>query len=52
MENNGIKSFVIEIPGEDGGRFVAVVTQVWNVLEYWPKKKAALFEEAGNMIVG
>jgi hypothetical protein len=36
---------VIEIPGDGGGRFVAVAIQVWNMLEYWPKKKAALFEE-------
>jgi len=39
------KGVVIEIPGEDGGRFVAVAMQVWNILEYWPRKKAALFEE-------
>ncbi|WP_319578344.1 hypothetical protein [uncultured Methanospirillum sp.] len=36
---------VIEIPGEGGGRFVTVAMQVWNMLEKWPKKKAALFEE-------
>ncbi|WP_319579490.1 hypothetical protein [uncultured Methanospirillum sp.] len=36
---------VIEIPGDGGGRFVAVAMQVWNMLEYWPRKKAALFED-------
>ncbi|PWR70024.1 hypothetical protein [Methanospirillum lacunae] len=36
---------VFDIPGKEGGRFVAVAMQVWNMLEYWPKKKAALFEE-------
>jgi hypothetical protein len=40
---------VIEIPGEEGGRFVAVAMQVWNMLGYWPKKKAALFEEVGRI---
>jgi hypothetical protein len=39
----------IEIPGEEGGRFVAVAMQVWNMLEKWPKKKAALFEEVGRI---
>ncbi|MDD1723501.1 MAG: hypothetical protein LUQ07_00060 [Methanospirillum sp.] len=37
--------FVIEIPSEDGGRFVAVSRQVWNMLHSWPVKKAAVFEE-------
>jgi hypothetical protein len=36
---------VFEIPGEERGRFVAVAMQVWNMLEKWPGKKAALFEE-------
>ena len=36
---------VFEIPGEERGKFVAVAMQVWNMLEYWPRKKAALFEE-------
>jgi len=39
---------VFEIPGEERGRFVAVAMQVWNMLEYWPRKKAALFEEMGG----
>jgi hypothetical protein len=39
------RGVVIEIPGEGGGRFVAVAMQVWNMLDNWPKKKAALFEE-------
>jgi len=34
---------VIEIPGEDGGRFIAVAKQVWNMLDDWPKKKSALY---------
>ncbi len=36
---------VFDIPGEERGRFVAVAMQVWNMLEKWPRKKAALFEE-------
>jgi len=40
---------VIEIPGEDGGRFIAVAKQVWNILDDWPKKKSALFEEINRI---
>ena len=36
---------VFGIPGEERGRFVAVAMQVWNMVEKWPRKKAALFEE-------
>ncbi len=35
--------FVLTIPAV--GTFVAVVRQVWNMREKWPRKKAALFEE-------
>jgi hypothetical protein len=27
-----------------GGRFIAVAKQVWNMLDYWPKKKLALLK--------
>lgn len=36
---------VLDIPGEERGRFVAVEMQVWNMLQKWPRKKAAFFEE-------
>ena len=38
--------FVLTFPTV--GTFVAVVRQVWNMLEKWPRKKAALFEEVGG----
>ncbi|PWR74204.1 hypothetical protein DK846_03380 [Methanospirillum lacunae] len=39
---------VFKIPGEERTQFIAVAMQVWNMLEYWPRKKAALFEEVGG----
>ncbi|WP_181391837.1 hypothetical protein [Methanospirillum lacunae] len=36
---------VFDTPGKEGGRFEVDVIQVWHMLEYWPKKKAALFVE-------
>jgi len=35
------KEVVIEVPGGEGGRFVAALMQAWNMLEYWHRKKAA-----------
>jgi hypothetical protein len=39
------KGFVMVVPSESGGQFVAIAQQVRNLLDRWPKKKAAVFED-------
>ncbi|MDD1728526.1 MAG: hypothetical protein LUQ50_05600 [Methanospirillum sp.] len=45
MVSDSGNGFVLTIP--EVGTFVAVVRQVWNMLDNWPRKKSALFEEEG-----